>query len=462
MSIISFLVTFIVWSGMINLFVHLARRKQWGISTSPEFYLICIGASFLPLFPLPTFNQAIRLPEILQVASHFSGAVEIAQTKVVEVTGLEVKFLEYSIISLAVILSVKGMISFCIGLLRARAIVFQSKPINLNCLFTDKQQQLIERYSVKLRVTNEKVSPFSFGLFHTYLVLPEFIFTLPNSQQILIVEHELNHIQRQEHRLIILVKFISNLLSFNIILKRLECHYINAMELRCDTAVLEGASDIYVRKNYAQAILACLKHCVGINRQLEATHFSDPETGINFYHTRLKTIMGQNAMTNYSKQLLLTSFSIFLVGVSVNVVSANFSETVNENSQDWQLPLKKITVTSPFGHVHPIRNKVSHGGIDLKAEVGTPIYSVKAGVVTVADSTSLPKNYGKVVVVQHAGGYFSVYAHLDGFAVSENDEVLAGQKLGFAGVTGKSTGPHLHFELLKGELRVDPAEYFPF
>ena len=77
----------------------------------------------------------------------------------------------------------------------------------------------------------------------------------------------------------------------------------------------------------------------------------------------------------------------------------------------------------------------------------------------VADAKSLHRNYGKVILLQHADGTQSLYAHLNAYQVKVGERVLAGQKIGQMGKSGRVTGPHLHFEIIQDGNRLDPGLY---
>lgn len=122
-----------------------------------------------------------------------------------------------------------------------------------------------------------------------------------------------------------------------------------------------------------------------------------------------------------------------------------------------QNPVKGV-LTSSFGYrEHPIDKVVKfHYGIDLGAEEGTSVYSFAKGqVISISES----EIYGKCLLIKHTDGFFSFYAHCSEIYVSEGEEVSKGNKIAAVGKTGKSTGSHLHFEVRKGEKRLDPNYY---
>jgi murein DD-endopeptidase MepM/ murein hydrolase activator NlpD len=88
-----------------------------------------------------------------------------------------------------------------------------------------------------------------------------------------------------------------------------------------------------------------------------------------------------------------------------------------------------------------------HNGIDIAASVGTPIYASAAGKVIVSRSSGYNGGYGNYVVISHSNGTQTLYAHLNSTAVAQGVSVVQGQVIGYLGNTGRSTGPHLHFEV---------------
>jgi murein DD-endopeptidase MepM/ murein hydrolase activator NlpD len=120
--------------------------------------------------------------------------------------------------------------------------------------------------------------------------------------------------------------------------------------------------------------------------------------------------------------------------------------------------LKRIA--SGFGmRVHPIyRISKMHTGLDFTADTGTEIYATGDGVVESVDSRL--SGYGQHVIVQHGYGYQTLYAHMSRIGVTAGQQVKRGQVIGYVGSTGASTGPHLHYEVIKNGEKVDPAFYF--
>lgn len=114
-------------------------------------------------------------------------------------------------------------------------------------------------------------------------------------------------------------------------------------------------------------------------------------------------------------------------------------------------------VTSSFGmRADPLCGKRRfHAGIDVAAAAGTPARAAASGVVSFAGEQS---GYGHVVVVDHGGGVTTMYAHASALLVREGDRVDTGTELIRVGSSGRATGPHLHFELRKDGVAVDPDQ----
>lgn len=115
-------------------------------------------------------------------------------------------------------------------------------------------------------------------------------------------------------------------------------------------------------------------------------------------------------------------------------------------------------ITSEFGsRLHPILGVYkSHNGIDIGAPSGANIVAADSGTVITSEYSS---SFGNYVVISHGGGLATLYAHMSKRLVSVNDTVSQGDRIGLVGSTGLSTGPHLHFSVLKNGQYVNPMDY---
>jgi murein DD-endopeptidase MepM/ murein hydrolase activator NlpD len=113
-----------------------------------------------------------------------------------------------------------------------------------------------------------------------------------------------------------------------------------------------------------------------------------------------------------------------------------------------------------FGYrIDPVyKNLRFHQGLDFTAPAGTPIYATADGVVQIASFNT--DGYGNKVVINHGYGYQTLYAHMLKIKASQGQTVKRGEVIGYIGSTGKSTGPHCHYEVIKRGTKVDPVYYF--
>ena len=117
-------------------------------------------------------------------------------------------------------------------------------------------------------------------------------------------------------------------------------------------------------------------------------------------------------------------------------------------------------MASGYGYrIDPIyKTRRMHTGMDFTAKAGTDIYATGDGVVEVIETSGW--GYGKSIVINHGYGYRTRYAHLSSFKVKQGQKVKRGELIGLIGNSGKSTGPHLHYEVEKGGKKLNPVHYY--
>ena len=131
---------------------------------------------------------------------------------------------------------------------------------------------------------------------------------------------------------------------------------------------------------------------------------------------------------------------------------AFFKRPVQPN---FQWPVEKPKLTQKFSAF----KKPPHLGIDLKASVGTTVFSSHSGRVVYAGNRLT--DYGNVVIVEHSPHWASLYAHLQTINVQIGEKLKKGDVIGTSGKTGRVSGPHLHFELMYNKKTIDPTPYLP-
>jgi len=117
-------------------------------------------------------------------------------------------------------------------------------------------------------------------------------------------------------------------------------------------------------------------------------------------------------------------------------------------------------VSSGFGYrIDPLYKTVKfHPGLDFTAPQGTPVYATADGVIEIAGN--LGNGYGNHIVIDHGYSYNTLYGHLYKIKVKRGQKVKRGEVIGYVGNTGKSTGPHLHYEVIKRNKHLDPIYFF--
>lgn len=187
-------------------------------------------------------------------------------------------------------------------------------------------------------------------------------------------------------------------------------------------------------------------------KEEKETKIDDNEASFN-----IKTTAEQTETTTHETSLNAEISATGGADYSINDngdVPDNVSVNGYTLNQRMVLPVDGNT-TSEFGiRTHPITNELRfHAGIDIAAEMNTPVYAAFDGIVSVASYDRWNGNYLKI---EHEGNIMTVYCHCNSLKVKEGDKVTAGQPIATIGSTGSSTGPHLHFEL-----RIDNKSYNP-
>lgn len=163
-----------------------------------------------------------------------------------------------------------------------------------------------------------------------------------------------------------------------------------------------------------------------------------------------------------------TAFNLEVIERQINIQQMSLEEIkayYNENQRKMRhLPVMRPVdgaILSGYGmRIHPVfRVRRMHEGLDFRARVGTPVYAPGDG--TIVFSANKAGGYGLTIEVDHGFGYLSRYAHLSGFAdgIRPGRKVERGELIGYTGRTGRVSGPHLHFEIIKDGRTVDPMNY---
>jgi hypothetical protein len=336
--------------------------------------------------------------------------------------------------------------------------------------------------------TGAAVSPMLAGLWRPVLLLPRHLRNFGARQQQLIVAHELAHWRRRDHWWLHASLLLQTVLWFNPALRMLARGLAQAQELGCDRHVLAG-QPVALRRDYAAALVAQLRvQCHGAGM---AAAFGG--SGAAALSERLRQMrqddlgwsgrlagVGRLALGACCAAVLAGSVVLqpafawrtvpaaevpggaAAPGAAFAPAQASAPASVSASGPawpTWQAPLAHMSVASPYGPRHaPVSAAARfHHGIDLRAARGTPLLAPADGTVAdVTDRYQGEAKYGKVIVIDHGDGLRSVYAHLEQWTVHAGERVAAGQPIGKTGNTGKTTGPHLHVEVLRHGEHIDP------
>ena len=149
-------------------------------------------------------------------------------------------------------------------------------------------------------------------------------------------------------------------------------------------------------------------------------------------------------------------------------IGIGMGETHDASIRDWMRLAAAPTlwpvqgrITGSFGErTDPFSGEGAfHRGVDISAEIGTRVIAPADGVIQYAD---LMNGYGRTITIDHGNGITTLYGHLSGFAVSPGEQIHRGDTLGYVGSSGRSTGPHLHYEVRIFNTPVNPHKYLLF
>ena len=126
---------------------------------------------------------------------------------------------------------------------------------------------------------------------------------------------------------------------------------------------------------------------------------------------------------------------------------------------DFMMPITG-SITSPFGErMNPLSNQPEHHtGIDIDISTDPQVKAAASGIVA---KIGVDERFGNYVIISHSGSFSTCYAHLESVSVTEGTKISKGAPIGIGGASGMVTGPHLHFEIRKGEKRMNPMLFLP-
>ena len=210
-----------------------------------------------------------------------------------------------------------------------------------------------------------------------------------------------------------------------------------------------------------------------IETREEEIAFSTETTRSNEYTKGTTKVLqeGENGLRRVTLQNVYDTNNILVDQsvLSTEVIKEPVNKKVVEGTKKVTSSTKYITGSGRF--IWPVPNYRycsrwyggRHKGVDICAPAGTPIYASAGGTVTKAgyNKAGAGTGYGYSVIINHGGGYSSVYAHCLSLTVSAGQTVKQGQLIGYLGSTGRSTGNHCHFEIRLNGSYIPPQNVFP-
>ncbi len=213
---------------------------------------------------------------------------------------------------------------------------------------------------------------------------------------------------------------------------------------------LENRDDYRYRSALFMNPIPQSKRMLGYGGSIESGNFSYLP-----YSDLLREISMKNKNLNNRIKLEIQSYKKLVSHISKRDLEYKSTPSI------WPIPKKDLKyISSPFGYrMHPtLHVRKMHTGIDLSANIGTPVYATADGIVLNASYTS--GGYGKHIIISHgASGYITFYAHLSKMFVVPGQKVHRGQLIGKTGNSGRSTGPHLHYEVRRNNTPINPKNF---
>ncbi len=329
---------------------------------------------------------------------------------------------------------------------------------------------LVERWRAELGIRRRVAvvtsaalqSPFTIGSLRPVIFLPQAVLEQGEPGVIeAVIAHELAHIKRWDDLVLGLQLIISTIYFFDPVAWLSVSRMHEESERACDQLVITGRLD---PRAYARGIIAVLR--LGLAREPGLTPAM--AGGMTRVRERLETIMKANPKSPCRGRAAFTFIAVVILGLFLlPMASATGGGAPIGNAQEQEAPvlanpLPGSRVSARFGPmIDPFSGEeADHKGIDLVGAPDAEVLAPADGIVQVATETfSGGPAYGTVIILDHGDGVTTRYYHLGGLSVSEGQRVSKGAVLGIQGATGRTTGPHVHFEVRVEGAPQDPAHY---
>ena len=347
------------------------------------------------------------------------------------------------------------------GRASVRSLLKAAQPLATHAAFSPEQMRQLRAQRIAVLEIDAPVSAMLVGAWRPRLLLPAHLRLFTPEQQHLVIEHELTHARHADPALQLLAGAVRLLLWFNPAARQLGAQLGWAQELACDRHVLAGRPQRQ-RQQYAAALVRQLdlQTCFLAGLAFGGQASSMQERIVRMRDSSAAGVHWAASLAIGLALCALGAASVVLqpalawTAAEPTASSALAAAAVPAQATPWRNPLASMRVTGFFGVARPVTPRGLRG-LDLAARRGTPVLAVADGIATVTQDEWL----GKLVRINHGGGLESLYAHLDSVAPADGAIVKAGQPIGTAGATGRSTGPHLHFQVRQDGRVQDPQQW---
>ncbi len=318
----------------------------------------------------------------------------------------------------------------------------------------------------EVREIDAPIAPMLAGLTRPLLLLPRHLRDFEPAQQRLVIEHELTHLARRDPQWMHASCLLQAVLWFNPMAASIGRKLAWAQELGCDRSVLKGRPTAQ-RRAYAAALVA----------QMRTQALPDHGTALAFGGRAVDAVAARIGMIRDGVPAMPRAVTGALAWAALPAVlaaSVLLQPALAWRLDDapasqpaipaaplaglpqWQAPMERMRVSAFFGILHAPTGRL-HRGMDFAVPTGTRVAAPAEGVVIASTNRYAGEDkWGELVIIEHANGLRSLYAHLDKRLVKEGDRVAAGQQIGTSGASGKATGPHLHMEVSRYGENIDP------
>lgn len=323
---------------------------------------------------------------------------------------------------------------------------------------------------VRVATSGSAMTPFTVGVVRPVIYLPAVVAD-DRRCMVAAVAHEMAHVARFDALWLGLQQLIQAVYFFNPVVWIAGARLNDAREQLCDATVV--AAGRLAARDYAGGLLDVLRFEL---RGAGVPTMTDRKRRIGVRIFNIFEREGRRRPGIAGALVFAAVLGLFLLPLgsggaaalpaddAVGVSQTDPGEIAGDDFElSNPLPEGRITWSWGPGHLDPFTHEeVSHKGIDLAAASGTPVTSPADGIVRVATRVYDPSpGSGTVILIDHGNGFATFYAHLGSLAVREGQEIEKGAVIATVGSTGKSTGPHLHFEVRRNGEAVNPADFVP-